>query len=71
MTLGWMRGRLEKVAEVEITSYAMASIWFDHHVSERSPIGRALWRSVEWIERNHERTAAYLGNFVTIKALRR
>jgi ubiquinone/menaquinone biosynthesis C-methylase UbiE len=71
MTLGWMRKRLERMAEVEIISYAMASIWFDHHVSERKAWGRALWRSVGWLERRHGKMAAYLGNFVTIRAVRR
>ncbi|HEY8746629.1 MAG TPA: class I SAM-dependent methyltransferase [Tepidisphaeraceae bacterium] len=71
MTLGWMRKRLERTADVEVISYAMASIWFDHHVSERKPWGRTLWRSVAWLERYHEKAAAYLGNFVTIRAVRR
>jgi len=70
MTLGWMRRRIGRFATVEIISYAMASIWFDHHVSEQKALGRALWNSVAWVEKRHERLAAYLGNFVTIKAVR-
>ena len=71
MTLGWMRSRLQRFGEVDIISYAMASIWFDHHISELKAYGRALWRSVAWLEQNHPKAAAYLGNFVTIRVVRR
>jgi SAM-dependent methyltransferase len=65
MSLSWMRDCLEPYGSVQMTSFAMASMWFRQHVPERH-IGRPLWRSMLWIERTFPRLAAFLGNYVLI-----
>jgi hypothetical protein len=44
----------------------MASVWVTHHVSERRGLGRAAWKTMNWLERAHPRLAARLGTYVTI-----
>jgi hypothetical protein len=68
MTVGWMRRRLEARAEVRVTCYCMASVWFNRRVTERNAPGRALWRTIAWLERERPGLAARLGNYVTIVA---
>ncbi len=71
MGIGWMRKQLQPVADVNITSHAIASVWFAQHVSDRSMIGKALWRIIGWLEASWPRTSARMGNFVMIVATRK
>ncbi len=70
MPIGWVRRRLEG-ADVEVTAYAMASTWTNQHISESSPFGRMVWRTIAWLETNHPKAAGRLGNFVMYAARKR
>jgi SAM-dependent methyltransferase len=66
MPLGWMREQLAPFGEVSIACYALESVWFNQHVSERRGLGRLLWRAAELAERRHAHRLTRLGNFVQI-----
>lgn len=66
MPLGWMRTQLSQWGHVEIEGYAVPSVKFDRSVSERTFLGRLIWRTVGWLEANHGRLAARLGCYVLI-----
>jgi SAM-dependent methyltransferase len=66
MPLGWMRGRLAQYGTVQITSYAMASTWFKHHVSETGFVGRMLWGGIRRMERDYPALSARLGIYALI-----
>jgi ubiquinone/menaquinone biosynthesis C-methylase UbiE len=72
MPMGWMRKQAEKGnADVEIISYAMASTWFNHRVSEKSALGGFLWRRLIGLEAKRPHLAARLGNYITLSARKR
>jgi len=66
MPLGWLRRQLTNWGDVQIRCYALPSTWFDREVSEDTKLTQWAWRALQWIERNHPRTAARLGCYVTI-----
>jgi len=68
--LGWMRRLLQEFGRVDIRGYMMASVWVNHHVTERHGIGRVAWQTMGWLEREHPRLAARLGISVTITVAR-
>jgi len=68
---GWLKKRLKPVADVTVNSYAIASVWFAQHVSDRSFIGRKLWRTIGWLEAKRPRLSARLGNFYMVVATKR
>jgi SAM-dependent methyltransferase len=66
MPLGWIREQLAPFGEVTTACYALESVWFNQHVSERGGLGKLLWTAAELAERRHARRLARLGNFVQI-----
>ncbi|HWB20593.1 MAG TPA: class I SAM-dependent methyltransferase [Phycisphaerales bacterium] len=64
LSIGWMKRTLRPYGHVDVSAYAVPSIWFNQHVSERGLIGRLLWKLLDWIERSFPRASARLGNFV-------
>jgi SAM-dependent methyltransferase len=66
MPLGWLRRQLTNWGDVQISCYAMPSTWFDRKVSEDTKLARWAWRTLQWIETNHPKTAARLGCYVII-----
>lgn len=66
MSLGWIKGQLEKWGDVEITGYAAPSVQFDRRVSEDTMIGRYAWRTIQWLETHHSGLATRLGCYVTV-----
>jgi len=68
--LGWMRRQLSRYGEVEIQGYMVPSVWFHEHVPEHSALGRALWRSIAWLEDEHPQASRRLGCYVQITVRR-
>lgn len=66
MPVGWMRSQLSQWGHVEIEGYAVPSVKFDRSVSERTLLGRLIWRTVGWLEQSHGKLAARLGCYVLI-----
>lgn len=66
MRLGWMRRQLRPWGAVQILAYRMATTGFNQNVSETAGPGRWLWRLMGRLETRWPRTAARLGNYVTI-----
>lgn len=66
MRLGWMRRQLQRWGTVRIIGYRMASTAVNQNVSERSGMGRLMWRVMRFVETRCPRAAARLGNYVTI-----
>jgi ubiquinone/menaquinone biosynthesis C-methylase UbiE len=71
MSIGWMRRELSRYGQVRVGGYAIASVWFDQHVSETSRSGRAAWKTFGRLENRWFNTAARLGNFVLITVRKR
>jgi SAM-dependent methyltransferase len=70
MPLGWMRRRLARHGEVRIGVYAIASVWFDQHITEHKGLGRLAWKIFARLERSAPALSAHLGNFVIISVKR-
>jgi len=64
--LGWMRRRLQPFGKVEIIGSRMASGWFSRHISEKQILGRLAWKALVWLEREHPKACALLGNKIQI-----
>jgi len=71
MPLSWMRCRLERFGSVDMAGHAMASTWLNHHVSDRSVVGRILWKAIRRLEKEYPALSARLGNYVVIRVQRR
>jgi SAM-dependent methyltransferase len=71
MSLGWYRRQLSKWGDVRIIGNALPSTWFDREVSENTPLARAAWKTLRWLEESHPRASARLGCYVTICVTRR
>ena len=65
-TIRWMRGCLSELGEVDVYTYSIPSTAFYQRVNEERNPGKALWRLIRWLEVNHPRRSAYLGNYVTV-----
>lgn len=66
MPLSWVARQLGRWGEVSMVCHALPSVWFDQHVSERSRVGRGLWKAIQLIETTSPATALRLGCFVTV-----
>jgi ubiquinone/menaquinone biosynthesis C-methylase UbiE len=66
MTLGWIGRQLGRYGKVRIEGHALASNWFNRHVSELRNPGTMIWKMILWLERDHPGWAARLGNYVCI-----
>jgi SAM-dependent methyltransferase len=66
MSIGWMKRQFRGRARVEVISYGIPSVWCNQHVSEKTPIGQALWRTMIGLEKRFPHLSAHLGNFVAI-----
>lgn len=66
MPLPWVRRQLGRWGNVSMVCHAIPSVWFDQHVSERSLVGRGLWKAIHLIETTSPATAMRLGCFVTV-----
>jgi ubiquinone/menaquinone biosynthesis C-methylase UbiE len=66
MKLGWMKKILIIHGKVDVTCYAMASVWFNQNISEKKGVGLLVWKIIKWFECYHPKLAAYLGNYVII-----
>jgi SAM-dependent methyltransferase len=71
MPLGWMRRQLEPFGKVDISCYAIESVWFNRHVSEFRAPGRQLWNLIYGLETRYARHVSRLGNYVQIVLSRR
>ena len=68
MSIGWMKRQFRGSARVDVISYGIPSVWCNQHVSEKTPIGQALWRAMIGLEKHFPHLSARLGNFVAIIA---
>jgi ubiquinone/menaquinone biosynthesis C-methylase UbiE len=66
MTLRWMRDVLSDFGDVEISCHALASTWFNQHVTETRGAGRLLWEAILLAERRAPERLASLGCYVQI-----
>lgn len=67
----WFRRQLEVFGDVAVSVYAIHSTWFNQAVSEDDRFGGIAWKVVAAIESRYPRLAAYLGNYVMIRLLKR
>jgi hypothetical protein len=65
MPIAWYRGILSEYGEVQVLCYALESVWFNQHVSERHALGRFLLRAIQIAERSPDRIAP-LGCFTQL-----
>jgi SAM-dependent methyltransferase len=68
MTISWMRRQFQGRATVDVIGYAIASTWFNHHISERSFFGSRIWKMLIRLEKGMPHLSAHLGNYVTVIA---
>ena len=66
MPIGWMRQRLERGGQVEVLSAGITSPSIYRHVTELKGAGKLLWQSIRWLDINHPKLSAYLGNYVIL-----
>ncbi len=64
MPIGWMRKRLERSGEVELLTSSIPTTGFHQNVTEVRGPGRLAWKFIRWLDLEHPRASAYLGNFV-------
>jgi len=64
--IAWMRRQLKPFGQVEIIGAKMASQWFNQHITEKQLHGRLAWKALLWLEREHPKACARLGNYVQI-----
>ena len=68
MGISWTRRQFAGKAGVDVISYAIASVWFNRHISERSFLGSRIWKRVIRLEEQKPHLSARLGNFFTVIA---
>jgi SAM-dependent methyltransferase len=61
MPLSWIKRQLSGWGDVRVACHALPSVAFDRLVSEINPLGRLIWRTVEFLESNSSEFAAGLG----------
>jgi SAM-dependent methyltransferase len=64
MTIGWMRRRLAKGGPVEVLTADIPSNNFYQNVTEFKGTGKLLWKVIRWLDVNHPKLSAYVGNYV-------
>ncbi|NNC99541.1 MAG: class I SAM-dependent methyltransferase, partial [Gammaproteobacteria bacterium] len=66
MTLGWMHRELKQYGEVSIICHAIPSNNFYQNITEFRGVGKVLWKTILWLQREFPRLSARLGNYVQI-----
>jgi ubiquinone/menaquinone biosynthesis C-methylase UbiE len=64
--IGWMRRRLSRRGPVEVITHDLPSVKFNQKITEFRGIGKFLWRFIRWLDINHPKLSAYLGNYVIL-----
>ncbi|MEZ5083232.1 MAG: class I SAM-dependent methyltransferase [Bacteroidales bacterium] len=67
-TIGWMKKVLKNYGEVSVISYGLSSTYLKQHVSEHNFFGKTFWKTLAWLELDHPKASAYLGNYVALIA---
>jgi hypothetical protein len=70
LSLGRIRGVLERYADVEISIHSLASTWAHQKITEHVAPGRLVWSLFRAIEQEWP-SASSLGAYATIVAQRR
>ncbi len=71
MPLSWMREKLERHGRVELATYSLPSTAVKQNVHEGQSVGRQVWKAIKYLETEHPKLSAYLGNYVMFKVTRR
>lgn len=66
MPVGWMRRCLARGGRVDVVASSLPSTAFNQNVTEYSGLGKLLWMAIRWLDINHPRLSAYLGNYVIL-----
>jgi len=66
MPIGWTRRRMARGGPVEVLGCGIPSLSFYRHVSEFKGPGKFLWSCIRWLDLNHPKLSAYLGNYVIL-----
>jgi SAM-dependent methyltransferase len=66
MPIGWVRRQLERGGRVEVLAGGIPSTNFYQRVTEFKGVGKLLWNCVRWLDVNHPKLSAYLGNYVIL-----
>jgi ubiquinone/menaquinone biosynthesis C-methylase UbiE len=68
MTIGWMRRQLAAGGSVQVLTADIPSTSFYQKVTEFKGTGRFLWKGIRWLDVNHPKISAYLGNYVLLSS---
>jgi ubiquinone/menaquinone biosynthesis C-methylase UbiE len=66
MTIGWMRRQFARGGPVEVVTADIPTTRFSQNVTEFKGIGKLLWKTIYWLDANHPKLSAYLGNYVIL-----
>lgn len=70
MPIAWMRERLARGGDVTIEAYSIPSTSFFQNTTEYGGFGGFLWKGIRWLDFNHPRLSAYLGNYVLMTCVK-
>jgi SAM-dependent methyltransferase len=66
MPISWMRRRMARGGVVEVIGAGIPSTNFHRNITEFAGPGQLAWKGIRWMDVNHPRLSAYLGNYVVL-----